>query len=416
MSLSARYVATRRELLKCAGVGAVAAFNAPARLLLAGDAPSGLRHAIRDQITTEDVTWVRKAARSQLEGCRIQGKGGVWMHTPDGVGNYRALWTRDFCYMVQYAGDLIDPNEIKKSIRYLLSGQRPDGCMPDRVNAAGQGVPSPGAENNPLADHALDNGPFMAILVCNYVRLTDDLELFRQVEPALRKGLDHTRRDSNGLVFNPPAAPQCPYGFTDAVAKTGHLLFCSLLYYDACKQMEQLSRQGKCGAPDEYRRRADLIRDNLKILWNDTAGMFWAADHDCKQIDIWGSALAAHLGCVSDKRADRIANYLIQHYDELVQRGQVRHLPGGQTWNRFMRASGPKPGTYQNGAFWATPVAWIAPTIARRNPTLAVKMVRDVIADFHQNGIMECVNGTYHAVPHYVASITNVYGLLRDKS
>lgn len=372
----------------------------------------------RSCIDPEQIAWLREATRKQLQGCRVQGKGGVWLYTPDGVGNYRAFWTRDFAYMVQYAGDLLDAHQIKRSIQYLLAGQRADGCMPDRVNVAGVPVygpgPEPGVGHGPLADHALDNGPFMAALVCSYADLTGDIAWFRQVEPAIRRGLDHTRRAPNGLVYNPPDAPLCPYGFTDTVAKTGHLLFCSLLYYDACKKMARLCDKAACGEPAEYLRRARQIREHLDLLWNPNAGMFWAADRDCRQIDIWGSALAVDLRCTDDVQADWIAAYLASHYDQIVQRGQVRHLPGGEAWQRFAAGQGPRLGTYQNGAFWATPVAWVAPTLARSRPDLAVRMVRDVIADFRQRGIMECVNGDYHAVPDYVASATNVYGLLRD--
>ena len=74
------------------------------------------------------------------------------------MGICKFLWTRDFCYMVEYAGDLMDPNEIKASIYYLLNGQREDGCIPDRVNAAGQPIYSPGPPGKPMADNALENG------------------------------------------------------------------------------------------------------------------------------------------------------------------------------------------------------------------------------------------------------------------
>ncbi|NOX54278.1 MAG: hypothetical protein GXP27_07510 [Planctomycetes bacterium] len=369
--------------------------------------------AIRQQVSNEEAAWMRQATREQLKGCRIRGVGGVWLYTPDGVGNYRALWTRDFAYMVMYAGDLIAPSDVKACIRYLLRGQRDDGCMPDRVTAAGKAVYSPGGEQHPLADHALDNGAFMALLVCAYTRRHGDWDLFRDVEPALRRGLDHTRRAANGLVYNPPESPQCPYGFTDTVAKTGHLLFCSVLYYDACRRMADACRQARCGDPDQYDRRAERIRKSLSVLWNDQAGMFWAADRDCKQIDIWGSALAVQVGCASREQADRIAKYLVRHYDQIIERGQVRHLPAGQTWQRLLTPI--RPGTYQNGAYWATPIAWVAPTIAGRDLSLAVRMVRDVIADFRRRGIAECINGPRQRVLNYVASATNVYFLTKRK-
>ena len=126
---------------------------------------------------------------------------------PDGVGNYKALWTRDSYCMVEYAGDLMGPQDIKASINYLLNGQQDDGCIPDRVNAAGEAVYSPGAPGKPMADHALDNGPFMAMLVCSYVNQYNDHEFFIEVEPKLRLGLDHTRLKESGLVYNDPNNP-----------------------------------------------------------------------------------------------------------------------------------------------------------------------------------------------------------------
>jgi glycogen debranching enzyme len=171
-------------------------------------------------LSAEKIQWMKDATLNQLKGCRVKGAGGTWIHTPDGVGNYKALWTRDFYYMVEYAGDLMDPNEIKASIYYLLNGQREDGCIPDRVNAAGQPVYSPGAPGKPLADNALDNGPFMAMLACSYVNQYQDEALFREVELQLRRGLDHTTVKESGLVYNDPKNPQCVYGFTVIVKKT----------------------------------------------------------------------------------------------------------------------------------------------------------------------------------------------------
>ena len=142
-----------------------------------------------------------------MEGCRVQGVDSTWIHTPDGIGNYRALWTRDFYYMVEYAGDLMDPGEIEASILYLLNGQRQDGCIPDRVNVAGEPVYSPGPPGKPMADHALDNGSFMAMLVCTYVHQYQNGDLFKEVEPQLGKALDFTTTGEGGLVYNPPRKP-----------------------------------------------------------------------------------------------------------------------------------------------------------------------------------------------------------------
>jgi hypothetical protein len=363
-------------------------------------------------LSAEKVQWMKKATLKQLEGCRVKGAGGTWIHTPDGVGNYKALWTRDFCYMVEYAGDLMNPNEIKASIYYLLNGQREDGCIPDRVNVAGQPVYSPGPLGKPMADNALDNGPFMAMLVCAYVNQYQDDELFQEVELKLRRGLDHTTVKESGLVYNNPKNPQCVYGFTDIVKKTGNLLFSSLLYYRANLEMYQLCKKYECGNPAIYKKRYEYIRQSINKLWDEDNGMFWAADIDCKQVDIWGSAYAVEVGITNDEQTRRIALYLVEHYDETVLNGQIRHLTHSEgVWNNLFIPC--EEGTYQNGAYWATPLAWMIPVYARFKPNLAKEMLENVITDFQENGINECINDGYVKVPNYVVSATNVYGLTR---
>ena len=363
-------------------------------------------------LSAEKVQWMKEATLKQLEGCRVKGAGGTWIHTPDGVGNYKALWTRDFYYMVEYAGDLMDPNEIKASIYYLLNGQREDGCIPDRVNVAGQPVYSPGPQGKPMADNALDNGPFMAMLVCSYVNQYQDDELFQEVELKLRRGLDHTNVKESGLVYNNPNNPQCVYGFTDIVKKTGNLLFSSLLYYRANLEMYQLCKKYECGNPAIYKKRYENIQQSINKLWDEENGMFWAADIDCKQLDIWGSAYAVEVGITNDEQTRRIALYLVEHHDETVLNGQIRHLTRSEgAWNNLFIPC--EEGTYQNGAYWATPLAWIIPVYARFNPSLAKEMLENVITDFQENGINECINDGYVKVPNYVVSATNVYTLTR---
>jgi hypothetical protein len=363
-------------------------------------------------LSVEQVQWMKQATRKQLEGSRVEGAGGTYIHTPDGVGNYKALWTRDYYYMVEYAGDLLDPGEIKASIFYLLNGQRDDGCIPDRVNIAGEPVYSPGPPGKPMADHALDNSPFMAMLVCSYVNQYKDAELFRQIEPNLREALDFVTVGEKGLVYNDPGNPQCVYGFTDIIMKTGNLLFSSLLYYKANLEMYKLCIALGCGNPGLYKERYEKVKANIDLLWNKEQGMFWAADIDCKQIDIWGSAYAVQVGIVSEMQARRISDYMAEHFGEIVLRGQLRHLTLTEgTWNKLFKPC--EKGTYQNGAYWATPLAWSIPVIAISNPDVAGKMLETVITDFQENGINECVNNGYVKVPNFVVSATNVYSLTR---
>lgn len=363
-------------------------------------------------LALDKVEWMKEATLKQLKGCRVKGAGGTWIHTPDGVGNYKALWTRDSYYMVEYAGDLMDPKEIKGAIYYLINGQREDGCIPDRVNAAGLPVYSPGPPNKPMADHALDNGPFMAMMVCSYVNQYDDVALLKELEPKLLRGLEQIRVKENGLVYNDPKNPECVYGFTDIVKKTGYLLFSSLLYYKANLEMYKLCKKHEIGNANKYRRRYEYVRQSINKLWDDEHGMFWAADIDCKQIDIWGSAYAVDVGITSEEQTQRIATYLVEHYDETVMNGQIRHLTKSEgVWNNLFKPR--KEGEYQNGAYWATPLAWLLPIYDLRKPGLSKKTLEDVIEDFQENEINECINVDYVKVPNFVVSATNVYALTR---
>ncbi len=82
------------------------------------------------------------------------------------------------------------------------------------------------------------------------------------------------------------------------------------------------------------------------------------------------SAYAAEVGLATDEQQDRIAGYLLAHWDEIVQRGQIRHLPGKQGWQRLFVDRHPV-GSYQNGAHWATPLPWVVPVVARKAPERA---------------------------------------------
>ncbi|MFH1737443.1 MAG: hypothetical protein ABIH23_00445 [bacterium] len=41
-------------------------------------------------------------------------------------------------------------------------------------------------------------------------------------------------------------------------------------------------------------------------------------------------------------------------------------------------------------------------------------MFNDLVDYYQTNAIYECVNGEYRQLPHYVASATNPYGIVRD--
>ena len=151
----------------------------------------------RERVQPNSTLFRRTAARPR------------WAYTPDATHSYGAQWTRDFYYAVAGAPELLNATDVAAAVRYTFAGQRADGCMPDRVKVDGESVMAPGPFGPAIGgvhlDHALDNGPFAALLLAATARSwpAGDPALFCDLEPAARRGLDFVNRSSpSGLAYN----------------------------------------------------------------------------------------------------------------------------------------------------------------------------------------------------------------------
>lgn len=333
---------------------------------------------------------------------------------------------------------------VRAAVNYTLQGQRADGCMPDRVQADGTPVYGPGGASSPFADHALDNMPFATLLVDAYLRrygsvtgareetanssfaaeqlkerplaagnLTPDAsDFFCAALPRLIRALSFLPRSADGLVYNDPAAPNCTYGFTDTVAKQGRLLFTSLLVIQAEQALARWSNTTGCGNATTHAAEASRVAAAVApALYDAASQLFLACDTGANSLpDVWGSALAVAVGAVPANNTTRVVAALAQTLaGDGAQAGQIRHLLPGQVWGKCFRGSCPANGTYQNGAYWATPLAWIAPVLQTHGESMLAKRLLDDTATSFGGGVMECVNADlrYHGVTAYVASATN---------
>ena len=288
--------------------------------------------------------WAAAKCEEVVRTCRVPAVDGTVLFTPDGVGHYGALWTRDFAYLVEHGGEFLEQTEVRAAIRVLLAGQRADGAVPDRVDTRLVPIYFPGALRGPIhlrealdlleeknrralhgpmgAGPALDNPMFMVALVYHYHQRFSDRALVTETLPALRRALNFVPLN-RGLLFNDAQRPSCTYGFQDNMAKGGHDLFCSLLYVVACRQMAELDPS----AAEHWQNRAALAESNLWLLWDDEPGAYLAANEVCRQVDVWGNAYAVAHGVGDPVRRERAARYLARDYDSFVHAGQVRHLP-----------------------------------------------------------------------------------------
>jgi hypothetical protein len=356
-----------------------------------------------------NLVFLETTTRTLLEGSQVRTANDLVIYTPDGKGNYRALWTRDFAYMVENAGDLIPQSHIETCLRLLIKGVRADGAAPDRVRPDGVPVYTAGGEDHPLGEPNIDNAQFLVLAVDAFLKRapsTARFKLFREWSDSLDRAMDYIPRDESGLVFNDPKKPHSPYGFTDTVGKTGKLFFESLLYWTASQRLAYWhDRYGGAQKALEYHRRAGLIVTNSTQLWDSTTNAFLAATIDCRQIDIWGNAYAIWLDFpLGDNRAS-VLEFLARNRERFVWRGQVRHLLSGEHWQRLLVPV--EPERYQNGAYWATASGWMMWALAQKDPALAAAMWQELIADFREFGVFECVNHGYRQLNSYVVSAAN---------
>ena len=356
----------------------------------------------------EAIKYLTDESSRLLTGCRTRAHDGTPLYTPDGQGHYAALWTRDFAYMVENAGDLIPLAEVEAGVRYLVRGVREsDGAAPDRVQADGRAVYVAGPEQAPMGEPNLDNGPFLVLVADECVKRQPKerrATLWQEWLPALRRAMDYVPRSDRGLVWNDPAKPHSPYGFTDTVRKTGELFMESLLYWQACQRLAAAGAEG-------FAERADAIEQNVGVLCDEAAGAFVAATQDCRQLDVWANAFALYIDFPLGERRERVLRWLVDHRDQFLEHGQVRHLLRGEHWQRLFADI--KPETYQNGAYWATASGWIIWVFAQHDRALARSVLDDLLGYFRTRGVFECVNGDYRQLEHYVVSATNPLGALR---
>ncbi|MBM3498174.1 MAG: hypothetical protein FJX74_05840 [Armatimonadetes bacterium] len=352
----------------------------------------------------DDFAWLQDEVRRLLAACRIEAHDGTVLYTPDAGRHYGALWTRDFCCMVEGAPRLIPTEHIAAGIDYLLHRQREDGALPDRVEPDGTPIYCAGPPHAPLGEKPpTDNPQLLVKLVGEYFALTTDFAFVEARLEALWRALESLPRSADGAVYIDPAAPHAGYGFTDTVAKTGAEWFSTLLLWEAWQVLGKIARrlEDHERAHEAYEQ-ADRVHRTFPQFWDDEFGMVRAATYECRQYDLWGGAYAVRIGAVGSKQRHAIAQFLVDLHPHWALRGHVRHLVAGQYWERRLL---PVPhDTYQNGGYWAVPTGWVARCLlSAGHGDLAHGLVRDLLAEFRHNGVHEWIGQAERALPGYVA-------------
>lgn len=360
------------------------------------------------------MTWlenIQNDCKRLIKGCLKESKYGLYLYTPDGEANYDGLWIRDFAYMVEYANEYMDTDNIIKCIEFALQGSREDGWIPDRIYADGTAVYAAGETGHPIGEANLDTVQFLIFAIHTILKtlpFEESKKLFIKWKPQLDKALSAMPIRENGLVYNDPQNPHSPYGFTDTVCKTGYLFMESILHWRAVRMMFEMAGIYEV-ENSEYKKEALLIEKEILMFYNKTNGGWFAASEDCNQLDIWGAAYMLYIGFPLDpEKKNKTIDFLYNNFEDYIYEGQIRHLLNGEYWERLL-IDVPKE-TYQNGAYWATATGWVVWTIAQKDEALAARIFSDCITFCTTEDYFECINKDYRKLGNMVVSGTNVLG------
>ena len=358
----------------------------------------------RPKSVEEAIRWLDAKSREMIRASRRTMNSGMAAFPPQAGGGYEAFWMRDYAYMLEGCPEAFTDQELREACLLFVNSIRADGSGVDCVKFDGTPIYQPGYGSmgeNPVAD----GGPFTVDVAWHTHRRLRDRQFFLQIVDRLVKTMEAVPRNpKTGMVYiRPEGYDRCPYGFTDTVRKQGDELFTSLLWIQAARQLaDLLTDAGRQDEAGKWRVAAEQVASGVAaVFWDEQLGLFRATTLKCREPDLWGSAFAVYLGVASRDQSLRIARYFKGHYREIVEHGQLRHLPGGMYWE----ASCPRD-TYQNGGYWATPVGWFLYTLDLADPQLADRTLLDLVEDFQERGVTEWVKGEHQSVRNYLASAT----------
>jgi hypothetical protein len=244
----------------------------------------------------------------------------------------------------------------------------------------------------------------------NGVKLINRLEQAYQMPPSHPQSkLVHVDDSNRGVDF----------GFRDAIYITGKLCYASLLKYQAANQMAYLfTKMGNKSKAYAYQQEAKLLNRSIISTFIDARGMLRASTGTSGQADVWATSLAINLGVLTGKSRLKAAQYLRDAYVKggLSQKGNIRHVVQSDDFSAISawEKSVVPINTYQNGAYWGTPVGWVCQAIAYVDLPSAQKLAKEFIQELREGDFRkgdsfgspwECFNDKLTQNPVYLTSV-----------
>lgn len=340
--------------------------------------------------------YMQEKIREILVDARDVWPSGIICYYPAGSRDYQALYIRDFTYMVEAVPEFIPVEDVKSILDLFMENIHYNlYCVPETIGKDGKPYYCCHGSRIPTSDSPM----FLVKLLYAYHEYYGrDKNYIREKFQLICNAMDAVICDMNtGLVWIDPHAPHTGYGFMDTVAASGHNLFCSILYHEACRIMRYFAGIiGDSARMEIFEMRARKIENSITILYDREIKMFFAASVDCRQPDVWGSIYGCVEGVFSDEITDLVSKSLYERKDEFLYRYQIRHLLKPEYWKKTYSRNIDwynilKAGHFQNGAYWATPCGWWAELLELRNKGEGIEFLNNLSKEFELNGIWEHV-------------------------
>ncbi|MFN5422208.1 MAG: hypothetical protein ACK5AO_02980 [bacterium] len=254
----------------------------------------------------------------------------------------------------------------------------------------------------------------------NGFKLVDRLEMAFKMPPT---------RNGKHLVYTTDELRGVDYGFRDVIMFTGDLLMPSLLKYKAALELAVIFE--KKGAQEKvllYKRIADQIKKEIPSAFADGRGMLLASTGKSKQADVWSTLLAVYYEILEGDEMIKTCTILKEAYlkGDLAKNGNIRHVLIADDYNETTswEKSLARKNTYQNGAYWGTPLGWACDAIARVDLKAAKQLAKEYIDDLRKedfrkgNGFgapWECYNDDKPQNSVYLTTVASPYIVFKNQ-
>ena len=360
--------------------------------LAAFAATAGVQESRGATAESETVAKLRSIANKNIADNRS--------NFPDGTDFFRAapgypdVYLSDLGLTMTGLPQAFSAEQVKNIIDKFLLRTNRSGWIPMALKKDGSIFVFCSAWDRRCAHPTGDGAFFLPLLEELYWRKTNSTAQFAKDAPKIKAALDGIPRDpETGCVQVVRGDEWVAWAFEEEPRKTGLDAIGCVMYWRAVSAVANLYRRlGDKANWKYFMNQASLIQSSLQsresTLWDSTAGMYYAASEQNRQIDILASSLAVYCGLPTPAQQAAISAWLVKNYSSIAYEGYVLQSPA--SWEVVGYISTDKGSPYgaspfgaksYQSAYWSVGNRWISEALYLSSPALATALTRAFAAN-----------------------------------